>query len=257
MHLSSALAVPGACRTSRSRCPDLRTRMKSANARWAARFVKDLAALEVRERLSTPMPTTAAFTMLRAVPRFVAGILQAIVEATLSGRVESLLGCARPWSSRRKAYGAGVDGRSSSAGLRDAPAIRAAVASHEGTAGGRADGCRRVADPDRYRQTGDALERLPLHPHRPGDPLSNRRHSRLERRACQPFLLRLVEVLSPTTVVAIGRDAEIALGELNVAATTVRHPSYGGQPEFLKGLAKLYCISLKAPPRPPCGTTFR
>ncbi len=95
---------------------------------------------------------------------------------------------------------------------------------------------------------------FPLHPHRPGDPMSNRRHSRSERRACQPFLLRLIEVLSPRTVVAIVvAAAEVALGELNVAATTVRHPSYGGQPEFLKGLEKLYGISLKAPLAPSCG----
>lgn len=81
---------------------------------------------------------------------------------------------------------------------------------------------------------------FPLHPFAEHDPMSNRCHTREERRACAPFLLWLVEVLKPKTVVAIGADASRALDELGICATAIRHPSYGGQSDFLKGISKLY-----------------
>lgn len=81
---------------------------------------------------------------------------------------------------------------------------------------------------------------FPLHPHAPDDPMSNRCHTRAERLACRPLLLWVLEMLRPRTVVAIGRDAHDALTDLRVPATTVRHPSYGGQSEFVGTLAALY-----------------
>jgi hypothetical protein len=50
--------------------------------------------------------------------------------------------------------------------------------------------------------------------------------------------------MSPKTVVAIGRDAQSALTELGIESAAIRHPSYGGQPEFLEGLANLYGVPL-------------
>lgn len=81
---------------------------------------------------------------------------------------------------------------------------------------------------------------FPLHPHAPGDPLSNRCHTRAERVACRPLLVWLLEMLQPDTVVAIGRDAHMALKDLGITALTVRHPSYGGQSEFVSALAAIY-----------------
>ncbi len=81
---------------------------------------------------------------------------------------------------------------------------------------------------------------FPLHPHEPNDPHSNRCHTRSEREACRPLLNWLLEVLKPQVVVAIGRDAQLALGDLGIAATQVRHPSYGGQAEFVAGIERLY-----------------
>ncbi|WP_306789971.1 uracil-DNA glycosylase family protein, partial [Enterobacter hormaechei] len=68
---------------------------------------------------------------------------------------------------------------------------------------------------------------FPLHPHEPNAPLSNRCHTRAEREACRPLLTWLINNLRPKIIVAIGRDAELALADLGIAANPVRHPSYG------------------------------
>lgn len=81
---------------------------------------------------------------------------------------------------------------------------------------------------------------FPLHPHVPAEPFSNRCHTRAERLGCRTLLLRLLDALRPNTVVAIGRDAQFALEDLNVASQKVRHPSYGGQSEFLDGIYRCY-----------------
>lgn len=81
---------------------------------------------------------------------------------------------------------------------------------------------------------------FPLHPHEHGDPMSNRCHTRAERQACRPLLMWLLDTLRPKTVVAIGRDAQLALADLDVGAEKVRHPSYGGQVEFIAGAYALY-----------------
>ncbi len=81
---------------------------------------------------------------------------------------------------------------------------------------------------------------FPLHPHAPADPMSNRSHTRAERESCRPLLLCLLDMLQPNTVVAIGRNAHAALRDLGIAAFTVRHPSYGGESDFVSGLTALY-----------------
>ena len=86
---------------------------------------------------------------------------------------------------------------------------------------------------------------FPLHPHESGDPLSNRCHTRAERKSCRPLLLWLLEKINPRSVVAIGHDAQLALAEINVKACKVRHPSYGGQAEFVAGIAELYSLPVK------------
>ncbi len=81
---------------------------------------------------------------------------------------------------------------------------------------------------------------FPLHPHSRGDPLSNRCHTRAEREACRAVLDWLLSTLRPRSVVAIGRDAQDALVDLGVRSTPVRHPSYGGQTEFVAGVREHY-----------------
>jgi uracil-DNA glycosylase len=72
---------------------------------------------------------------------------------------------------------------------------------------------------------------VPTHPHRPGDPASNRRPNAGEIEASHPFLDRLA---AGRLVVPVGRVAEAALGR-----TGIRHPSHGGAREFRAGLAAL------------------
>jgi uracil-DNA glycosylase len=81
---------------------------------------------------------------------------------------------------------------------------------------------------------------FPLHPHEPNDPLSNRCHTRTERQACGPLLAWLIANLQPKIIVAIGRDAESALGDMGITSYPVRHPSYGGQADFIDGIRSLY-----------------
>lgn len=81
---------------------------------------------------------------------------------------------------------------------------------------------------------------FPLHPHPPGQPLANRCHTRREGAACQSLTVWLMEILRPRQMVAIGRDAHIALTELGVEAVRIRHPSYGGQAAFFAQITQLY-----------------
>lgn len=85
---------------------------------------------------------------------------------------------------------------------------------------------------------------FPLHPHNPGDPMSNRSHTRPERQTCEPLSGWLLEKLRPKRVVAIGRDAYLALKSIDGAVTALRHPSYGGHTEFTQGIESLYGVSL-------------
>ena len=80
---------------------------------------------------------------------------------------------------------------------------------------------------------------FPLHPHKPGASLSNRRHLPIERDAGIAFLTRLKDQLSDATLVAVGRHAEAALGRAGYAHDAIRHPAYGGKPDFLAGVAAL------------------
>jgi uracil-DNA glycosylase len=72
---------------------------------------------------------------------------------------------------------------------------------------------------------------VPTHPHRPGEPRSNRSPSRAEVDAGRPFLERLA---AGRRVIAVGRVAERALG-----VEAIRHPSHGGAAPFRAGLAVL------------------
>jgi uracil-DNA glycosylase len=72
---------------------------------------------------------------------------------------------------------------------------------------------------------------VPTHPHRPGEPESNRRPRAAEIDASRPFLELLA---AGRHVVPVGRVAEAALG-----STGIRHPGHGGAREFRAGLAAL------------------
>jgi uracil-DNA glycosylase len=82
---------------------------------------------------------------------------------------------------------------------------------------------------------------VPAHPHRPGEPLSNRTPAVGELRAGAEVLGELVERVAPRATVAVGRSAERALGELGLPCHgSVRHPANGGAPAFRSGLAAFF-----------------
>lgn len=83
---------------------------------------------------------------------------------------------------------------------------------------------------------------FPFHPHLADDPMSNRCHTRSERDDAWPLLEALIAMIRPERIVAIGRDASTALADLGVTADSVRHPSYGGQSEFMAGMYDLYSV---------------
>lgn len=88
---------------------------------------------------------------------------------------------------------------------------------------------------------------FPLHPHDADDPFSNRCHTRTERDATWPLLLALIDMIKPERVVAIGREAGLALPSIDLPIHVVRHPSYGGQTDFINGVCALYGVA--PPPR--------
>ncbi len=85
---------------------------------------------------------------------------------------------------------------------------------------------------------------FPLHPYEPGEPLSNRCHTRAERAVFMELLYSLIDMLHPKRVIAIGKDAQTALSEFEIESYAVRHPSYGGQTDFMRGMAELYEIDI-------------
>ena len=81
---------------------------------------------------------------------------------------------------------------------------------------------------------------VPTHPHRPGEPRSNRSPTRAEVAAALPFLGELVR---GRRAIAVGRLAEAVLG-----APAVRHPAHGGARAFAAGLRQLAGDGDAAPP---------
>lgn len=86
---------------------------------------------------------------------------------------------------------------------------------------------------------------FPLHPHEPNAPFSNRLHNAQERKAGERVLLNLMFLLKPLRLVAIGNDAANTARRLadGLDVIKIRHPSYGGQTEFLKQTRDLYATA--------------
>ena len=93
---------------------------------------------------------------------------------------------------------------------------------------------------------------FPLHPHEPDRPFTNRAHNSRERRAGEQILGLLVELLRPRRIFAIGNDAALAVSQFEevVPIVAVRHPSYGGQKQFLRQIREAYELK-EVEERPP------
>lgn len=80
---------------------------------------------------------------------------------------------------------------------------------------------------------------VPVHPHRPGDQLSNRRHTPKERETCREQLEALIGLVRPKQIVAVGNHAAVALARWGYRHASVRHPAFGGKREFLRQVEQL------------------
>jgi uracil-DNA glycosylase len=82
---------------------------------------------------------------------------------------------------------------------------------------------------------------FPLHSHPAGKPLKNRRHTAAEAALGLEFLERLVALLEPTVILAIGNDAQSALKRRRIEHLAARHPAYGGVEDFLRDVHRAHC----------------
>jgi uracil-DNA glycosylase len=82
---------------------------------------------------------------------------------------------------------------------------------------------------------------FPFHPHHSGQRLVNRRPSRAEVADAKQFLEAVIDILSPTTIVAVGGVAADGLRRHfpSLVFERVRHPSNGGKADFLAGIKAL------------------
>jgi uracil-DNA glycosylase len=72
----------------------------------------------------------------------------------------------------------------------------------------------------------------PLHPHQLGNTESNRTPTRTEVVAARDHLRRLIAIVQPKTVLALGNTAKSTLDDLGIATQKIRHPARGGGPVF-------------------------
>jgi hypothetical protein len=88
---------------------------------------------------------------------------------------------------------------------------------------------------------------FPLHPHEEGLPFTNRQHNAREREAGEEVLATLISLLRPSRIVAIGNNAAWSASRVSSATPVhcVRHPSYGGQTQFLMQMSELYSVSAR------------
>ncbi len=125
---------------------------------------------------------------------------------------------------------------------------------------GRESGYQDVADPGFQRVYGEQsatilwhtlaeLKALPViwntfpfHPHKAGQPLSNRRPRRAEMELGTFFLRRLLDLWQFEQIVAVGRVAQEALLAQGLDFQLVRHPAHGGKKDFAAGLTELFSV---------------
>lgn len=90
---------------------------------------------------------------------------------------------------------------------------------------------------------------FPLHPHEQENEFTNRQHNARERQAGEELLLMLVRLLRPARIIAVGNDAAGAASRVaeQTQVICVRHPSYGGQTQFVQQISDLYNVKGRSP----------
>ena len=79
---------------------------------------------------------------------------------------------------------------------------------------------------------------LPFHPHQEKNRRSNRTPGRQEVVIGREYLERMLEILTPDCIIAVGAVAAKTMLRLfpDLEVTPVRHPSRGGKEQFLIGI---------------------
>jgi len=205
-----------------------------------AQFVSELSSLEFENTFNPYSNTCDAFDFEDA-PAQRAQVLTNILEAAVLVEVDAI------WVGRDLGY---RGGRRTGLALTDdvhidAHARRWGVPAPKPTRGGAVAERTAAVIWDVLSQINEAVflwNVFPLHPHQADDPFTNRSHNAKERRAGEELLLELILLLRPKRLVGIGNDAAAVLYRMDSVSeiTKVRHPSYGGQTQFLYEVRELY-----------------
>ena len=83
---------------------------------------------------------------------------------------------------------------------------------------------------------------FPFHPHKPGQPLSNRKPRQPEIELGVSFLQPVLELWRFEMVVAVGNVAYDTLVAQGIGCAKVRHPAHGGKHAFVAGLKTLLSV---------------
>lgn len=85
---------------------------------------------------------------------------------------------------------------------------------------------------------------FPLHPHRPGEPLSNRTPTAREAADWTWSWRAMQQLFGIERVVAVGNVAANTLARLGLSVPQVRHPAHGGKAKFAAGLQQLLAAGI-------------
>lgn len=96
---------------------------------------------------------------------------------------------------------------------------------------------------NRLRRPPMLWNAFPFHPHEPEAPFTNRAHTTRERRLTAWTIEALIERFDNPRLIAIGNDASKALSDLGFEHEMARHPSYGGQREFVETMERIHGLS--------------
>jgi len=155
-------------------------------------------------------------------------------DTLLVGEAPGYNGCARtgvPFSSERLLREGAWDGKLF--GVHNGYRVTSDTAANEQSAAAMWEVLGRV---DRLPLLWNAY---PFHPHRPGNPDSNRKPRASELLVGMEILEEIMAMFGIRNVVAVGNAAEAVLKKMGVGHAKVRHPAYGGRSAFTSGLSEI------------------
>jgi len=79
----------------------------------------------------------------------------------------------------------------------------------------------------------------PFHPHKPDQPLTNRKPRKPEVELGRPFLEAMIALYDIQQVIAVGNTAHDALAQIGMEVPKVRHPAQSGKADFVAGINTL------------------